>query len=156
MPSKERQTADAIVAAFNTMDVDTLISLRTPDCKRVFLPSSLEYTPQTNDEYRDRLSGMKTIFTSFHVTVDDVIEGTSENSDRNKIVMYVRARGDTPIGEYKNDYVWKMGFDESGEKVDEWVEYVDVVSGSSCALLLKMITDCDVLDRVCRGTFSLD
>jgi hypothetical protein len=137
MPSKERQTADAIVAAFNAMDIDTLVSLRTPNCKRIFLPSSLEYTPQTNDEYRDRLNGMKSIFTSFHVTVDDVIEGISEIGERKKIVMYVRAWGDTPIGEYKNDYVWKMGFDESGEKVDEWVEYVDVVSDFKCVLLSK-------------------
>jgi hypothetical protein len=128
MPSKERQTADAIVAAFNIMDVDAIISLRTPECKRVFMPSSLNYTPQTNEEYGERLTGMKSIFASFHVTVDDVIEGPSSNGDRKKIVMYVSARGDTPVGEYKNEYVWKMGFDESGEKVNEWVEYVDVVS----------------------------
>jgi hypothetical protein len=131
MPSRDRQTADAVVAAFNIMDVDTLISLRTPTCKRVFLPASLKYPPQTNDEYRDNLNSMKHIFQNFQVTVDDVIEGKSENGDRKKIVMFVRARGDTPVGEYINEYVWRMGFDESGEKVDEWAEYVDVVCDST-------------------------
>lgn len=133
MLSKERQTADAIVAAFNTMDIDTIISLRTSDCKRVFLPTSLGYNPQSNDAYRANLMGMKSIFTSFHVTVNDVIEGTSTTPspegvavERKKIVLFVSARGSTPVGEYNNEYVWKMAFDESGETVNEWTEYVDV------------------------------
>jgi len=125
MPTKQRQLADALVAAFNIMDIDTIISTRTPDCKRVFLPTSLGYAPQSNDAYRANLMGMKTIFTSFRITVNDLIEGVGENGQK-KIVMFVGARGDTPIGEYKNEYVWKLVFDESGEKVSEWVEYVDV------------------------------
>lgn len=40
--------------------------------------------------------------------------------------MFVSAVGDTPVGEYKNEYVWKMAFDENGEKVRQWEEYVDV------------------------------
>jgi hypothetical protein len=65
---EERQTADTILTAFKTMDVDILILLRTLDCKRVFFPSSLEYTPQTNNEYRDLLSSMKSVHPSFSVT----------------------------------------------------------------------------------------
>ncbi|CAO2657167.1 Nn.00g032930.m01.CDS01 [Neocucurbitaria sp. VM-36] len=131
MPSRERQTADAIVAAFNSMDIDTIVSLRTPDCQRVFLPTSLKYKPQSNEAYRANLTGMKSIFNSFQITVNDVIEGTSEtstegNGQRKKIVMFVSARGGTPVGEYKNDYVWKMAFEEKGARVSEWVEYVDV------------------------------
>lgn len=125
MSTKERQIADALVAAFNTMDIDAIISLRTSDCKRTFLPTSLGYAPQSNDAYRANLLGMKSVFTSFQVTVDDVIEGTSTDQ-RKKIVMFVRAKGDTPVGEYKNEYVWKMAFDESEQKVSEWEEYVDV------------------------------
>lgn len=130
MPSKERQTADAIVSAFNTMDVDTIIALRTPECRRVFLPSSLKYPGQINDAYRANLISMKSVFTSFDVTVTDVIEGTSQESGNKKIVMYITARGDTAIGKYNNEYVWKLGFEESGERVNEWSEYVDVVSSS--------------------------
>lgn len=77
---------------------------------------------------------MKSVFTSFHITITDVIEGVSEvpspdaseMTPRKKIVMYVSARGDTPVGEYRNEYVWKMGFEEGGRRVSEWVEYVDV------------------------------
>lgn len=45
---------------------------------------------------------------------------------KKKIVLFVSARGDTPVGEYNNEYVWKLAFDETGEKVSEWTEYVDV------------------------------
>lgn len=130
MASKELQTALAIVSAFNKMDIETIISLRTPTCKRTFLPTSLNYAPQTNAASRAQLNGMKSVFTNFQVTVADIIEGWSTSTDgtqqRKKIVMYVEATGQTPVGEYKNEYVWKLAFDEAGEKVDEWSEYVDV------------------------------
>lgn len=129
MISKERQTADAIVAAFNSMDTSAIISLRTPTCERVFRPSSLKYAPQSNAVYLANLNSMKALFTSFHITVTDCIEGTSTDAEgikKRKIVMFVEAKGETPVGEYRNEYVWKMGFEEGGERVDEWVEYVDV------------------------------
>ncbi|KAJ4293100.1 hypothetical protein N0V90_008382 [Kalmusia sp. IMI 367209] len=126
--SKERQTADMILAAFNTMDTHRIVSLRTPGCQRVFLPSSLHLTPQSNTAYLANLNAMKAVFTSFQVTATDIIEGTSrddEGRERVKIVMFVEARGETAVGEYRNDYVWKMGFEEGGGRVDEWIEYVD-------------------------------
>lgn len=130
MASKELQTALAIVSAFNKMDIETIISLRTPTCKRTFLPTSLNLPPQTNAASRAQLNGMKSVFANFHVTVTDIIEGFSTSPDgaqqRKKIVLYVEATGQTPVGEYKNEYVWKLAFDEEGGKVDEWSEYVDV------------------------------
>jgi hypothetical protein len=52
MPSKERQLADKLVAAYNNIDIDTIIALRTPECKRIFLPSSLGFPPQSNENFR--------------------------------------------------------------------------------------------------------
>jgi hypothetical protein len=122
MVSRQRQTADTIATSFSKMDIPTLISLRTPTCTRNFLPASLGYPPQTNEQYEAQLNSMATIFTSFAVTVNDVVEDVAGK----KIVMFVSARGDTPVGEYRNEYVWKMEFDESGEKVEKWTEFVDV------------------------------
>lgn len=64
---------------------------------------------------------MNGLFTSFAITVTDTVEDLANR----KIVMFVSAKGETPVGQYNNEYVWKMGFDESGEKISEWVEYVD-------------------------------
>ncbi|KAF2872197.1 hypothetical protein BDV95DRAFT_493257 [Massariosphaeria phaeospora] len=129
MPSRERQTADTMVAAFNTMDTATIISLRTPTCQRIIRPSSLKYPPQSNTAYLANLNSMKSIFTNFHITVNDVIEGSRVDADGKEsttIVMFVEAQGDTPMGEYRNEYVWKMAFEEGGARIDEWLEYVDV------------------------------
>lgn len=128
MHSTERQTADAIVAAFNARDLPTIVALRTPTCQRVFRPASLNLQPQNNAAFLNNLKTMDSIFESFHLTVTDVIEGISVDStgkERKKIIMYVEAKGDTPVGEYINEYVWKMAFEENGERVSEWEEYVD-------------------------------
>ncbi|KAF2022352.1 hypothetical protein BU24DRAFT_43552 [Aaosphaeria arxii CBS 175.79] len=125
MPSKQRQTANKLVEAFNALDVPTILSLRTPNCLRTILPSSLNQPSSNNEAYLAQLNLMKTVFRSFQVTVNDVIEGISDTDGRVKIIMYVSARGETPAGEYRNEYVWKMGFDEDGEKISEWSEYVD-------------------------------
>lgn len=124
-PSRERQTADKLVAAYNAMDVSTIIALRTPDCQRVFLPSSLKYPPQSNDFFRQNLTAISAIFTSFKIVVDDVIEGFSTDGYA-RIIMYVSAFGESPVGEYRNQYVWKMGFTDDGALIKEWSEFVDV------------------------------
>jgi hypothetical protein len=135
MPSQERNTANAIVTAFNSMDIDTIISLRTPGCQRLFLPSSLKYAPQSNETYRTSLEAMKSVFNSFKMTVNDIIEGVSDTkvdprsggqNGKKKIVMFVTATGDTTVGEYRNEYVWRMAFEEGGDRVCEWSEFVDV------------------------------
>lgn len=49
----------------------------------------------------------------------------TEDLEQKKIVMFVSALGDTVVGEYRNEYVWRMKFDEAGEKIAEWQEFVD-------------------------------
>ncbi|KAF2632522.1 hypothetical protein BU25DRAFT_382017 [Macroventuria anomochaeta] len=124
MPSKERETADKLVAAYNAMDVDTIIALRTPDCKRVFLPSSLKYLPQSNEFFKQNLLAISAIFTSFKL-------------EEKRIVMYVSAFGESPMGDYRNQYVWKMGFTSDGSQISSWSEFVDVGVARDFYPLLK-------------------
>jgi hypothetical protein len=124
-PSKERRTADKLVAAYNAMNVDAITALRTPDCQRVFLPASLKYPPQSNAFFKQNLTAISQIFTSFKIVVDDVIEGFASDGYA-RIIMYVSAFGESPVGDYRNQYVWKMGFTDDGELIREWSEFVDV------------------------------
>ena len=109
MPSEQRQTADKLVQAFNALDTEAIISLRTPECSRIFLPTTLNLAPQSNEIYLRELNSLKTIFTTFKITVHDIIEGTSDDGSV-KMVMYVSAEGQTVVGEYKNEYVLEDGF----------------------------------------------
>ncbi|KAH6620323.1 hypothetical protein C7974DRAFT_231132 [Boeremia exigua] len=124
-PSPARQTANKLAAAYNTMDIPTIMSLRTPTCLRTILPASLNMPPQTPAAFAASLTALATVFTSFRLDVDDVVEGVGADGAV-RIVMYVSAAGETRVGPYRNQYVWSMGFEEGGERVSEWSEFVDV------------------------------
>ena len=121
--STQLQTAEAVVEAFNRMDVDAIMSYRSADCLRHILPSTLGYPPTTNDQYRTHLEKLKPIFSNFSLVINDVIEGT----DGRRICMYLRARADTLAGEYINEYMWTLDFDETGTKITKNKEFVDTV-----------------------------
>lgn len=41
--------------------------------------------------------------------------------------MYLRARADTLAGEYVNEYMWTLNFDDSETKITRVDEFVDTV-----------------------------
>lgn len=121
--STQRQTAEAVVDAFNRMDIDAIISYRSDDCMRHILPSTLGHPPTNNEKYRASLERLIKIFRNFSLTINDVIE----DSESKRICMYLRARADTLAGEYINEYMWTLSFNESGTKIIEVKEFVDTV-----------------------------
>ena len=120
-PSGQRETADKLVVAFNAMDIATIMSLRSPTCMRHLL---LNIAPQDNATYEKSLHALKTVFHNFRLDVYDVIEDVNAR----KVVMWLSARADTAAGEYVNEYMWVLEFDDDrGEKVVEVKEFVDTV-----------------------------
>ena len=117
----QRKTADELIDAFNSMSIPDIISLRNPGCKRTILPYSLKYSPQSNDTYRLHLQSIIPAFRNFSLTVYETIEDVQQK----KIVMHLKARADTAAGEYLNEYMWILTFDEEGKIADQ-KEYVDV------------------------------
>lgn len=122
-PSKQRQTALAVVDAFNKMDIEAIISHRSPGCMRHILPSSLNLTPTNNTDYEAHLDRLIPIFENFSLTIEDIIE----DREAHRIVMYLKARADTLAGEYRNEYMWTLDFDETGDKIIRMHEFVDAV-----------------------------
>src|SRR5215469_2165473 len=120
-PTRQRQTADAAIEAMNNMDTETFTSLRSPDCMRSLHPMSLKIPASTNEQFAAQLTSLKPIFRNFSLTVTELVEDVDER----KICIWLLARADTAIGEYRNEYVWLMEFDESGEKIARMKEFVD-------------------------------
>ncbi|KAF2815077.1 uncharacterized protein BDZ99DRAFT_363536, partial [Mytilinidion resinicola] len=118
----QRITAHALVAAFNRMDNAAIMAVRAPHCLRTFHPKSLNLPPQDNAAYKRNLDSMASVFANFSLTVTDVVEDVVAR----KISMWLEARGDTAAGEYVNEYVWNMEFDEAGQQIVGWREFVDV------------------------------
>ncbi|MCJ1325732.1 hypothetical protein MMC10_002395 [Thelotrema lepadinum] len=121
--TRQRQTANAYVAAFNAMDIDAIASLRAPSALRYILPSTLGHPPQDNAQYIGSLRKLLSIFRNFSLTCHNVVEDAPERH----VVMYLTARGDTDAGEYINEYVWFLDFDEAGESITGHKEFVDTV-----------------------------
>ncbi|CZT15084.1 uncharacterized protein RCC_12288 [Ramularia collo-cygni] len=119
--SSQRLVATSLVDAFNRMDIDEIMSVRAEGCMRHILPASLNQTPQNNSQYRSTLEKLNPIFSNFNLTIHDILE----DREARRISMYVKARANTLAGEYLNEYQWTMTFDEKGEKIVNWVEFVD-------------------------------
>lgn len=119
--SVQRRVAEELVDAFNRMDIDEIISKRADECMRVILPASLGQKPTNNEQYRTTLQNLLPIFRNFELTIHDVLE----DRDARRVSMYVKARADTLAGEYLNEYQWTMTFDETGQKIVHWTEFVD-------------------------------
>ena len=120
-PTQQRQTADALLAAFNRMDIPAMMALRSPDCTQQIVPLRFGFRVQKNTEYLRRMNFIVQAFDNFHLEVNEVIEDV----EARKIVMWLSARGDTKVGVYRNEYMWTMEFDGSGEKIVKIKEFVD-------------------------------
>ena len=110
MVSKQRKTAEGLVAAFNDMDVEAIVSYRHPSCKRIFLPASMGLKPQDNATYFTSLKKLREIFHNFSLTVNDIME----DHQARRICMLLKAQADTAAGKYVNEYMWLLDFDEAG------------------------------------------
>lgn len=121
--SPQRRTAEAVVAAFNNMDVEAIVSYRSPECMRVFLPLSMGLPSQNNTTYFNSLIKLRAIFHNFSLVINDLLE----DKDNRRICMSLSARADTAAGEYVNEYMWLLDFDEKGTKIRRSKEYSDTV-----------------------------
>lgn len=119
--SSQTATANAVVAAFNAMDVDAIASYRSPDCQRILLPSSLGLPSQDNATYIKSLHQLKAIFKNFSLTIDEIMEDTRTRT----MCLWLTARADTDAGLYENEYVWMWNLDETGTKITRSKEYSD-------------------------------
>lgn len=66
---------------------------------------------------------MLTIFQNYELTCHELFKDAAAR----KIVMWLKAQADTVVGEYVNEYMWTLEFDEAGEKIVWQKEFVDSV-----------------------------
>ncbi|SLM35095.1 hypothetical protein LPUS_04143 [Lasallia pustulata] len=119
--TQQRQTANALITAFNNMDIPSIMALRAPESTQQVVPLRFNFPCQDNPAYERRMNFIARAFDNFHLEVKEVIEDVTAR----KIVMWLSANGDTKLGEYRNEYMWTMEFDESGGKIVKMKEFVD-------------------------------
>ncbi|KAE8450082.1 hypothetical protein EG329_006863 [Mollisiaceae sp. DMI_Dod_QoI] len=133
MSSTRRSTALAFISAFEYLDIPTHMSLRTPTCTQIFAPSSIHQPPPlTNSDFSVHLSKLKSIISHFPVWPKEIIEDEREN----RVVIWATSEAtfkdevrDEGLSEaewgYKGEYVFMLTLDESGERIEKVVEFLD-------------------------------
>ncbi|KAI1317017.1 hypothetical protein F5Y16DRAFT_160305 [Xylariaceae sp. FL0255] len=120
-PSHRRQTALAVVDAYNKWSLDTIMAVRADNCIHQVLPRTLGRQEMDNATYAGYFGAMIPHFKDFTVTVDDIFEDAQEN----KVVIWARSTAETEIGPYANEYSLMLYFNEAGDKVTKFLEFVD-------------------------------
>jgi hypothetical protein len=63
----QKATAQSVIDAYNSWDIDAIIAFRAPDCQQQVIPASMGRPSMNNDEYRDRFGKMIPCFRNFTV-----------------------------------------------------------------------------------------
>ncbi|KAJ4390943.1 hypothetical protein N0V93_004542 [Gnomoniopsis smithogilvyi] len=119
--SKRRETAIEVMDAFKAWDIDRIIAYRAENCTQQVVPKSLDRPAMDNAAFRQYFGGIMPLFKNFTPTTHQLIEDEKANT----VVIWCSSTADTVIGPYGNEYVLLLHFNETGDKVEKIVEYVD-------------------------------
>ncbi|PVH90232.1 hypothetical protein DM02DRAFT_578199 [Periconia macrospinosa] len=117
----QKETAKAVIDAYNAWNIDSIMAYRTPDCQHQVLPASMGRTAKSNDEYRAYLGTIMPLYSKFTVVVQDEIHDARTHS----CIIHASSTADTAIGRYANEYALFLTFTEDGKNVTMFREFVD-------------------------------
>lgn len=132
MTSTRYATALKYIKAAKDFDLNAIMALRTPTCTHHLHPSSLGTRVDDNAAYETHLLRFKSIITGFPIVAKEIIEDEKQN----RVVLlvesgqtWVPAAMDPSFSEeewgFKREYVFILSMDESQEKVEKVIEFLD-------------------------------
>jgi hypothetical protein len=74
-----------------------------------------------NQAYQEHFSSLMPYFRNYNLTIQDIVE----DEKANKVVVWTHSTADTRIGPYENEHILHLSFNEAGDKVDKFLEFVD-------------------------------
>lgn len=74
-----------------------------------------------NASFRQYFGGIMPLFKNFTPTIHQLVEDEKANT----IAIWCSSTAETPIGPYGNEYVLVLHFNEAGDKVEKFIEFVD-------------------------------
>jgi hypothetical protein len=129
--SSLKDAAVNVLLTYESGDVETVISHRSPSCIHQILPLSIGRPAMTNDELRQYLGALLPAFRNPRFTIKDTVVDEVER----KVTVWASSTAETDIGPYTNEYAFFLKFDADGKV--EWVgEFVD--SALSLPFVLRL------------------
>lgn len=134
----QRYTAQAVIDAYNTWDIEAILAYRSPDCQHRVLPASMNRAAKSNDEYRAYLDKIMPLYSNFTVSVSIfksnavkitwaqvVVMEEIHDARTHTCIIHASSTAQTKIGLYANEYALILTFTEDGTKVTKFDEFVD-------------------------------
>ncbi|GAD98459.1 hypothetical protein PTT_17281 [Paecilomyces variotii No. 5] len=106
---------------YDEYTVEGVMRARAPECTHGILPKSLGRETKNNEEYSQFFAAIAPIMKTFKVTVHRIVN----DPEHRELVCYASGVGESPVGLYKNEYVFFLNFNETGEKITKIEEFVD-------------------------------
>ena len=134
MPSKPHQTALAYLNGFTTLSTPTFLSLLTPTATHRIAPSSTGAPPLMNTtQFANHIDHLRQILSGFPVTPKEIF---SSDESSNKVTVWATSVAnfrdevkDDGISDeewgYRGEYIFVLSLDESRERVQDVLEFVD-------------------------------
>ncbi|KAI4231781.1 MAG: hypothetical protein LQ349_005396 [Xanthoria aureola] len=128
-----RETAEALVTAYNSYKLENMMDVRSSDCINYILPHSLGQKPMDNEQYMAWVTPRLPPFRNFTLTVHDTVVDEAAR----KVVLHMTSTASTDLGDYHNEYMLKLHMTEDRRKVDKFEEFVD--SGYSSKVMKELL-----------------
>ncbi|KAL7954612.1 hypothetical protein V8C34DRAFT_319734 [Trichoderma compactum] len=118
------ELAISFIDAFNEFTTESVVRYRSESCLHHLRPKSLNAPPRTNSEYSAWVANLKTVMSGFTFSFMDGYEPIIDERPRH-ITLDVKSNCETVLGEYKNGYVWILKVDETGQVIEDIMEFAD-------------------------------
>ena len=132
MASTQRNIANAFLQSFEHLDTDANLALRAPGCVHSFAPATLNMpASMTNEQWGAHLNSMKSILSTFPVEAKEIFEhegSTQVTVWATSNAVFREEAKDAELGldwNYQGEYIFVLVFNESGDKIERILEFLD-------------------------------
>ncbi|CZR68583.1 uncharacterized protein PAC_18482 [Phialocephala subalpina] len=116
-------TLDKFIAGWKKWIPEDWMATWSDDCKQRVLPFSLGLPTKSRADVQAILPKLMEILTNYELNIYEIVHDVA----RNKAVIYVISKADTPFGDFKwmNEYAVFISFTEDGEQINKTGEMID-------------------------------
>ncbi|KAJ9626752.1 hypothetical protein H2204_009897 [Knufia peltigerae] len=117
-------TVDRFFDAYKVFTMDAILAVRSPTCIHHTGPKSHGDMHLNNTQFVEFMGPMLGVFRNFKLFVADEKE-TMVDVEKRKVFLHLQCHAETDAGPYENDYHWILTMNETGDLIDDIIEWVD-------------------------------
>ncbi|KAL9115341.1 MAG: hypothetical protein Q9227_000662 [Pyrenula ochraceoflavens] len=143
--TSQLRTTHAFLDSFHYLDEAANLSLRTPNCRHIMAPTSLNIPEMNNERFVSHIQSIKPLFSTFPVKAKEIF---ANDAASRQVTVWATSEptfledvkdSEEPITDwkYRGEYMFVLCFDESGEKIEQVVEFLDSATVEKVRALMQ-------------------